>query len=139
MSTTVSRRAAPVVEFPSRESPAAACQHGLAIAVNGLAKSFGDNAALKRIDLQVDAGQFVAIVGRSGCGKSTLLRLLLKLEEPSAGSFAFADATGPVHDAGVARVMFQEPRLLPWASVIANVEVGLGPDRKQLLEIVSAA
>jgi sulfonate transport system ATP-binding protein len=130
MSTTVSRRAAPVVEFPSRASPAPTRQHGLAIAVKGLAKSFGDNAVLKRIDLHVDAGQFVAIVGRSGCGKSTLLRLLLKLEQPSAGTFAFADATGPIHDASVARVMFQEPRLLPWASVIANVEVGLGNERK---------
>jgi sulfonate transport system ATP-binding protein len=129
MSTTALRRAAPVVEFPSAEPPLA-LPHGLAIVVNGLRKSFGDNHVLKRIDLHVDAGEFVAIVGRSGCGKSTLLRLLLNLEKPSGGAFTFADGTARVGNPRVARVMFQEPRLLPWASVIANVEVGLGNERR---------
>ena len=104
--------------------------HGLAIDVRGLRKSFGGNRVLNGIDLHVAAGEFVAIVGRSGCGKSTLLRLLLGLEQPSAGAFAFHDGGNRVDDPRAARVMFQEPRLLPWASVIANVEVGLGRDRK---------
>jgi sulfonate transport system ATP-binding protein len=129
MSTTALRRAATVVEFPSAEPPLAP-PHGLAITVNGLRKSFGDNHVLKGIDLRVDAGEFVAIVGRSGCGKSTLLRLLLNLEKPSGGTFAFEDGTARIDNPRVARVMFQEPRLLPWASVIANVEVGLGAERK---------
>ena len=94
-----------------------------------LEQSFGDNPVLTVVDLQVYPGQFVAIVGRSGCGKSTLLRLLLGLEQPSAGRFAFEDAGQRADNPGVARVMFQEPRLLPWASVIANVEVGLGRGR----------
>jgi sulfonate transport system ATP-binding protein len=128
MNVTALRRVDSIVNFAPAET--AAPRHGLAIAVQGLHKSFGDNAVLKGIDLQVAAGQFVAIVGRSGCGKSTLLRLLLGLEQPSAGTFFFADGTQRVNDPRVARVMFQEPRLLPWASVIANVEVGLGPDRK---------
>src|SRR5205814_1203847 len=78
-------------------------------------------------------GQFVAIVGRSGCGKSTLLRLLLRLEPASGGQFWFGDRADDDGDRGAVRIMFQEPRLLPWASVLANVEVGLrdrgrGPD-----------
>ena len=92
----------------------------------GLAKSFGDKRVLRGLDLHVPAGQFVAIVGRSGCGKSTLLRLIAGLDEPDAGRIAFGDQRC---GARVARVMFQEPRLLPWASVLANVEVGLGADR----------
>ncbi|HUD89080.1 MAG TPA: ATP-binding cassette domain-containing protein [Xanthobacteraceae bacterium] len=129
MSTAALRRTAQIVEF----APApAAPPHGLAINVQGLRKSFGDNEVLKGIDLQIDAGQFVAIVGRSGCGKSTLLRLLLGLEQPSGGTFAFEDGATRIDNPRVARVMFQEPRLLPWASVVANVEVGLGPDRKQV-------
>ena len=130
MSTAASRQTAQVVEF-APAAPATAHTHGLAIAVQGLHKSFGDNHVLSGVDLQIGAGEFVAIVGRSGCGKSTLLRLLLGLEQPSAGSFAFKDGTDRIDNPRVARVMFQEPRLLPWASVIANVEVGLGPDRKK--------
>jgi sulfonate transport system ATP-binding protein len=130
MSTAASRQAAQVVEFaPTARS--ASSPHGLAIDVHRLHKSFGNNRVLNGVDLQVGAGQFVAIVGRSGCGKSTLLRLLLGLEQPTAGTFAFADGAQRIDNPRVARVMFQEPRLLPWASVIANVEVGLGPDRKQ--------
>jgi sulfonate transport system ATP-binding protein len=104
--------------------------HGLAISIVRLGKSFGDNQVLRGIDLHVPAGQFVAIVGRSGCGKSTLLRLLLGLDQPTHGTFAFEDGGDRINDARVARVMFQEPRLLPWADVLSNVEVGLRRDRK---------
>jgi sulfonate transport system ATP-binding protein len=130
MSTAASRRTAQIVEFAPAATPVVS-PYGLAINVAGLCKSFDDNRVLDGIDLNVQAGQFIAIVGKSGCGKSTLLRLLLGLEKPSAGTFAFEDGSQRVDDPRVARVMFQEPRLLPWASVIANVEVGLGTDRKQ--------
>ncbi|WP_038932413.1 ATP-binding cassette domain-containing protein [Bradyrhizobium japonicum] len=98
---------------------------GLPLSIRGLRKSFGDNEVLRGIDLHIPAGQFVAIVGKSGCGKSTLLRLIAGLEKFEAGSISFGQDVQPED----IRVMFQEPRLLPWARVLANVEVGLGRDR----------
>lgn len=98
---------------------------GLGLKIEGLRKSFGDQAVLRGIDLEIPAGQFVAIVGRSGCGKSTLLRLIAGLDRPDSGTIAFDEAKRPQD----IRMMFQEPRLLPWARVISNVEVGLGASR----------
>jgi len=102
--------------------------HGLPLTIRGLRKSFGSNEVLKGLDLDIPAGQFVAVVGKSGCGKSTLLRLIAGLETPDAGTIAFGDRERAARDH--IRVMFQEPRLLPWARVKSNVEVGLGAARK---------
>jgi sulfonate transport system ATP-binding protein len=99
---------------------------GLPLTIRGLRKSFGENEVLRGIDLHIPAGQFVAIVGRSGCGKSTLLRLIAGLETIDAGTISFGEEARRPEDI---RVMFQEPRLLPWARVLSNVEVGLGRDR----------
>jgi sulfonate transport system ATP-binding protein len=99
---------------------------GLSLTIRDLRKSFGTNEVLCGIDLHVPAGQFVAIVGRSGCGKSTLLRLIAGLESIDVGSVSFGEQLQPQD----VRVMFQEPRLLPWARALANVEVGLGGERK---------
>ena len=98
---------------------------GLALTIRHLHKSFGDHQVLRGIDLHIPAGQFVAVVGRSGCGKSTLLRLIAGLETVDAGTISFSEQ--PLSED--VRVMFQEPRLLPWARVLSNVEVGLGRDR----------
>jgi sulfonate transport system ATP-binding protein len=98
---------------------------GMPLTIRGLTKSFGDNQVLRGIDLTIAAGQFVAIVGRSGCGKSTLLRLVAGLDQATSGSISFGEAAR----AQDVRIMFQEPRLLPWARVLSNVEVGLGRDR----------
>jgi sulfonate transport system ATP-binding protein len=98
---------------------------GLSLTIRGLSKSFGDNEVLRGIELHIPAGQFVAIVGRSGCGKSTLLRLIAGLDTVSAGSIGFGEKARTED----VRVMFQEPRLLPWARVLSNVEVGLGRER----------
>jgi sulfonate transport system ATP-binding protein len=98
---------------------------GLPLTIRGLRKSFGDNEVLRGIDLHIPAGQFVAIVGRSGCGKSTLLRLIAGLETIDGGTISFGEETRPED----VRMMFQEPRLLPWARVLSNVEVGLGRGR----------
>src|ERR1700752_4194326 len=98
---------------------------GLSLTIRSLRKSFGDHEVLRGIDLHIPAGQFVAIVGQSGCGKSTLLRLIAGLETATAGTISFGEEAR----AADIRVMFQEPRLLPWARVLGNVEVGLGRER----------
>ncbi len=95
---------------------------GLGVRLRGVEKRFGDRQVLRGIDLEIAAGEFVAVVGRSGCGKSTLLRLLAGLDEPSAGRIELDGAARPAADV---RLMFQEPRLLPWASVRRNVEIGV--------------
>jgi len=102
-----------------------ASSRGLSLTIRGLRKSFGDNEVLRGIDLHIPAGQSVAIVGRSGCGKSTLLRLIAGLETITAGTISLGEEARPED----VRVMFQEPRLLPWARVLSNVEVGLGRER----------
>ncbi len=95
---------------------------GSAITLRHVSKSFGSVPVLTNIDLDITPGSFTAIIGRSGCGKSTLLRLIAGLDEPSAGEIHFSGGGKP-------RLMFQEARLLPWARVLDNVEVGLGFDR----------
>ena len=110
--------------------------HGVGISVRGLCKCFGDLEVLKGVDLDIAPGEFVAIVGRSGCGKSTLLRILAGLDQASDGAVLFGAGDSR------ARLMFQEPRLLPWANVIDNVEVGLGAvggkDHAQAAETLQA-
>ncbi len=100
-----------------------ASSSGAAITLRDVTKAFGAHRVLHGIDLDIDAGAFVAIVGRSGCGKSTLLRLLAGLDRPSDGNIAVDRQTQGWRDS--VRLMFQEPRLLPWQRVTQNVEVGL--------------
>lgn len=80
------------------------------------------------------------MIGKSGCGKSTLLRILMGLDAPSLRSeLHFEDADGAQASPN-ARIVFQEPRLLPWLSVADNVVVGLGDgiDRRAALKAADA-
>jgi len=129
MTVQALRRISDFVEPEPPLDPAEARGDGLAVTISQLRKSFGQNQVLRGIDLHISAGEFIAVVGRSGCGKSTLLRLLLGLERPSGGYFRFGDRADQAVPTGAIRIMFQEPRLLPWASVLANVEVGLAEER----------
>ncbi|MGK9231172.1 ABC transporter ATP-binding protein [Inquilinus limosus] len=96
------------------------------LSLSGVAKRYPSGLdALSGIDLEVEAGAVVAVVGASGCGKSTLLRLIAGLERATAGTLSVAGhpVDGPGEDVGV---VFQEPRLMPWLTVEANVRFGLG-------------
>ena len=98
---------------------------GVDLNINQLKKSYGELEVLSNVNLQVAAGEFVAIVGKSGCGKSTLLRHIAGLEQATAGEIEQNNTVvkGLNRDS---RVMFQEDRLLPWQTVLENVGVGLG-------------
>ncbi|WP_082794228.1 ATP-binding cassette domain-containing protein [Thauera humireducens] len=114
-------------EVRALAAPTGAATHrptGVRIGLQGLSKHYGDRQVLQSLDLDIPAGQFVALVGRSGCGKSTLLRLLAGLESPTAGTIAIdGRPLRETHDA--IRIMFQDARLLPWKTVADNVALGL--------------
>ena len=107
--------------------------HGLRISISRLAKRFGEREVLHGLDLDIDGGQFVAIVGRSGCGKSTLLRLLAGLDDPSGGNIRLdgREKRDLIDDV---RMMFQDARLLPWRTVIQNVALGLAGSKTEIRE-----
>jgi sulfonate transport system ATP-binding protein len=102
------------------------------VRVRGLTRAFGDAVVLDGLDLELRAGEFVALLGHSGSGKTTLLRILAGLD---------AAIGGDVRTGGTPAVVFQEPRLLPWRSVIQNVALGLrdadplGRARRALAEV----
>ncbi|AXY55291.1 ATP-binding cassette domain-containing protein [Acinetobacter chinensis] len=100
---------------------------GAEISIEQLHKFYGQVKVLEDLDLHIQAGEFVAIVGRSGCGKSTLLRLIADLEQPSYGEIKFRSLLN--FREGITsddiRVMFQDPRLLPWKSILHNTQLGL--------------
>lgn len=86
------------------------------VSMRGIGKTFPNGTtALTRFDLQVRGGEFLSLIGPSGCGKSTVLRMLAGLAEPSSGTISW---TGTPPEIGF---VFQEPTLMPWASVFNNI------------------
>jgi sulfonate transport system ATP-binding protein len=92
---------------------------GPAVRVRDLHRGFTENGGvLNGLDLDIAAGEFVALIGRSGTGKSTLLRALAGLDRDVAGH-------GRVEVPDAVSVVFQDSRLLPWKRVLDNVVLGL--------------
>ena len=90
-----------------------------AVRVQNLHRSFNKaGGVLNGLDLQIAAGEFVALIGRSGSGKSTLLRALAGLDKDVSGY-------GRVQVPDKMSVVFQDSRLLPWRRILDNVTIGL--------------
>lgn len=89
-------------------------------------RTFGTRTVLRDVDIEIEPGRVVALLGPSGSGKSTLLRLVAGLDRPSAGRIEIDGKAVRGADPRCA-VVFQEPRLLPWRSLAANVAFGLPP------------
>ncbi|MES2935692.1 MAG: ATP-binding cassette domain-containing protein [Pseudomonadota bacterium] len=119
--------------------PPAAGRAGSRLALRGLSKSYGTRKVLDAADLVIEAGEFVAVVGRSGCGKSTLLRLIAGLESSDQGQIVFGQSgiAGTAQAKPEIRVMFQDSRLLPWKRVVDNVALGLPKKSNQALQALS--
>jgi NitT/TauT family transport system ATP-binding protein len=122
------------------------------IAVQEVSRTFGGAArtvpALERVSFEINAGDFVSIVGASGCGKTTLLKIIAGLLFPSSGTVVVngSRVSGALENVGM---VFQSPVLLKWRSVIGNVllpiefarrEVAADRERaRQLLSLVGLA
>lgn len=101
------------------------------LTVSGVTKTFQMGAdsvqALRSVNLSIDKGEFVCLIGASGCGKSTLLRIIAGFEQPSSGAVSLYEKaiTGPGSDRGM---VFQDYALFPWMTVRENI--GFGPRQK---------
>ena len=102
-------------------SPAAVASP--AVVVSNLHRAYGDRVVIDKLNLRIERGEFVALLGESGCGKTTLLRSLASLDPIQGGRIA-----APRRPA----VVFQEHRLLPWDNLWRNVSLGLQmPDARE--------
>jgi sulfonate transport system ATP-binding protein len=110
-------------EIPTKEQR---CSRGVSVGIRSVSIAFGGRTVLENFDIEISAGEFVAIVGRSGCGKSTLLRSVVGLETPQTGTITLGNVAASNGNPDV-RVMFQDSRLLPWRRILPNVMLGLEP------------
>src|SRR5262245_38206056 len=110
------------------------------LSLRGISKNFGAVAALTDVDLDVPAGQVVAIVGDNGAGKSTLVKVLAGVHRPDAGSVMFADevvtigSPAAAHALGIATV-FQDLALCENLNVVENLFLGQEIRRGRLDEV----
>ncbi|WP_144796667.1 ABC transporter ATP-binding protein [Microbacterium paludicola] len=114
--------------LPPRTENTARAGAATAVRLEGVERHFpvseGRRQVLRELDIDLFAGEIVAVVGPSGCGKSTLLRLIAGLDAPSGGAITI-DGSGVSDTDERTAVAFQEPRLLPWRTLAQNVELGL--------------
>lgn len=107
------------------DAPAPTREHTTepAVRIDEVVHRYGSTTVLGPLNLDVEPGSFLVLVGASGCGKSTLLRLIAGFESPTAGKvLVHGEPPVPGRSAGV---VFQQPRLFPWRTVGGNVDLAL--------------
>ena len=98
----------------------------LAVGLREVTKRYDSGVmALGPLDLDVRRGEFVSLLGPSGCGKSTALRLIAGLNAPTSGTVQVSKRASETRAARSIGFVFQEPTLMPWASVRENVRLPL--------------
>tara|TARA_Y100000310_G_scaffold46480_1_gene43182 strand:- start:193 stop:933 length:741 start_codon:yes stop_codon:yes gene_type:complete len=92
--------------------------------------------ALEKVKLKINPGEFVCILGPNGCGKSTLLKLILGIDGEYDGKINIGNKE-VVEPSRNCRIVFQEPRLLPWLSVENNIQFGIISNKTNYKENIS--
>ncbi|MEM7058808.1 MAG: ATP-binding cassette domain-containing protein [Pseudomonadota bacterium] len=94
------------------------------VEARNIAKSYGERPIIANVNLDVDQGAFISVVGASGCGKSTFLRLLLAQEQPTKGTIRLAGQE-PAKEPGLDRgIVFQRYSVFPHMTVRDNIVAG---------------
>jgi NitT/TauT family transport system ATP-binding protein len=115
-----------MVEIAALSDNSGGAKADLAVSLRGVTKVYDNGVmALGPLDLDVIRGEFVSLLGPSGCGKSTALRLIAGLNAPSAGTVGVTSHAGAARAGHAIGFVFQEPTLMPWASVRENVRLPL--------------
>ncbi len=100
--------------------------------INHISKKYhtidGEITAIKDMNIEVNKGEFIALVGTSGCGKSTLLNIIAGLDSPTSGNITFTEKNPKIG------YMFQSDCLFPWLTIYENCLIGLKIQKKNTLE-----
>lgn len=91
------------------------------IKAKNLWKKYGDNVVLERMNVSINAGEFITMVGTSGCGKSTFLKMLLGMESPSSGELLLEGKPIPDEPDQSRGIVFQQYSVFPHLTVLQNV------------------
>lgn len=114
------------------------------IRLDGVHKSYGSTKVIEGLDLQIEEGRSICILGRSGCGKSTLLKLIALIARPDSGEVLVNErSVNAMSDAEMSEVRrksiaysFQEPLLIPYISALENATIMTGATKSRAMELL---